>query len=130
VEPGKKIKAVVYAGKHKDLILSQVEIIKGLRTGIEELEVKARGDKIDKAIYITVGEIEIYLIGAVDEEKERARIKKEIKRLEELIKMTESKLADKNFIERAPEPIVKKEKARLKDFQAELRNLEKQIKNL
>lgn len=131
VEPGKKIKAVVYAGKHKDLILSQAEIIKGLRTGIEELEVKDKGKKYNKEVYITVGEeIEIYLIGMIDKDKEKKRIKKEIERLKELIKTTESKLSKDDFITKAPKIIIKKEKVRLKDFKAELKNLEKQIKSL
>ena len=79
VEPAKKIKAVIYAGKNKELIESQAELIKSLRTGINELEIKDEGPKIKDAIYITVGEIEIYLIGAVDKEKEKERIKKEKK---------------------------------------------------
>ncbi|MCK5061796.1 class I tRNA ligase family protein [Candidatus Parcubacteria bacterium] len=127
VEPVKKIKAIVYAGKQKELIKSQANIIKGLRTGIEELEVKEKGKKPDKAIFVSVGEIEIYLIGAIDEEKEKKRLKDSIERLKQLIKITESKLDDKNFVERAPEPIVNKERARLKEFKEEVKSLEEQL---
>ncbi|MCK5211495.1 class I tRNA ligase family protein [Candidatus Parcubacteria bacterium] len=129
VEPGKKVKALVIAGKKKELIEPQADIIKGLRTGIEELEVVKSGTKPDKAIFISVGEIEIYLIGAVDEEKEKKRLKDLIERLRQLIKMTESKLSDKNFVERAPEPIVEKERGRLKEFKEEVKSLEKQLKS-
>ncbi|MCK4554181.1 class I tRNA ligase family protein, partial [Candidatus Parcubacteria bacterium] len=76
VEPARKIKAIIYGGKSTGLIKSQEHLIKNLRTGIKELEIKPKGAKIKGAIYITVDNIEIYLVGAVDEEKEKIRIKK------------------------------------------------------
>ncbi|MDD4271613.1 MAG: valine--tRNA ligase [Patescibacteria group bacterium] len=123
VEPAKKIKAVIYAGKQKDLIDSQVHLIKGLRTGISELKIKVSGEKISGAIYAAVGDIEIYLLGAVDAEKEKARLEKEISNLEKIIKAAESRLANKEFIDKAPAEIIKKEKEKLKGWQAELKSL-------
>jgi valyl-tRNA synthetase len=129
VEPSKKIKAVIYAGKKKELVESQAHLIKNLRTGISELEILNKGPKIDKAIYAAVGEIEIYLLGAIDEEKEKERIKKEIESLEKIIKITEVKLSNKEFTERAPEKVVNIEKERLASAQSELKKLKEQVKN-
>ncbi|MFH0857041.1 MAG: valine--tRNA ligase, partial [bacterium] len=42
INPSQKIKAVIYAGHLKELIESQSEIIKKLKTGIEELEIKKK----------------------------------------------------------------------------------------
>jgi len=123
VEPGKKIKAVIYAGDNKELIESQDDIIKGLRTGIETLEVKEGGKKIQNAIYITLGDIEIYLIGAVDKEKEQARIMKEIAKLEKIIEITKKKLKNKEFVDKAPKAVVNKEKEKLEQYEGELKNL-------
>lgn len=125
VEPAKKIKAVIYASKHKKLVESQVELIKNLRTGINELEIKDKGPKIKDAIYITVGEIEIYLIGAVDKEKEKIRIKKEIENLEKVIKNAKIKLENKEFIKKAPKKVVNIEKDKLKKAENELKKLKK-----
>ncbi len=125
VEPAKKIKAVIYAGKNKELIESQAELIKSLRTGINELEIKDEGPKIKDAIYITVGEIDIYLIGAVDEEKEKERIKKEIENLEKVIKSAKMKLGNKEFVAKAPEKVVNMEKNKLKKAENELKKLKK-----
>ena len=132
VEPSRKVKAVIYAGKYKELIESQVDIIKGLRTGIEELEIKNKSEEIKDTIKVTVvvGEVEVYLIGAVDKEKESKRLKNSIERLKQLIKITKSKLGDKNFVERAPEPIVNKERIRLKEFKEEIKSLEEQLAGL
>ncbi len=125
VEPAKKIKAVIYAGKQKDLIESQAELIKNLRTQISDLDVKSKGSKIKDAIYITVGEIEIYLIGAVDEGKEKERIKKEIENLEKVIKSAKMKLGNKEFASKAPEKVVNMEKEKLEKAEGELKKLTK-----
>ena len=130
IEPGRKVKAIVYAGGSTDVLRTQADIIKGLRTGIEELEIKEKGDKVEKAIFIAVGKIEIYLLGAIDEEKEKKRLTESIERLKKLITMTESKLADDKFTSRAPEAIVGKERMRLKEFQTEIKKLEEQMRNL
>ena len=130
VEPARKIKAVIYGGKNVELIKSQEHLIKNLRTGIKELEINTKGEKIKDAIYITADNIEIYLIGAVDREKEKIRIKKEIDNLEELIINTEKKLADKEFIKKAPKQIVKQEKDKLELWQEELAKLKGQLNNL
>ena len=61
-----------------------------------------------------VGDIEIYLIGAIDKEKEQERIKKEIANLEKVITNTEKKLSNKQFVEKAPEQVVKNEQEKLK----------------
>jgi len=123
VEPAKKVKAIIYAGKDIELIQSQAELIKGLRTGINELEIKAGGEKIEKAIHAAVGGIEIYLAGAIDEEKEKERIKKEVEKLEKLISGLNARLQNKEFTEKAPEEIVKKEKEKLENWKIELEKL-------
>ncbi|KKR21113.1 MAG: Valine-tRNA ligase [Parcubacteria group bacterium GW2011_GWE2_39_37] len=123
VEPAKKIKAVIFAGSHMELIKSQSKLIINLRTGIEEIEILAKGDKPDNAIFITVGEIEIYLLGARDEAKEKIRLTKEIENLEKQIKIVEGKLNNQEFVERAPAAIIEKEKAKLAGWQIELEKL-------
>jgi len=126
VEPAKKIKAVIYAGERSGLVQAQAAVIKGLRTGIEELEVTTQGEKIEQAIFAAVGDIEIYLIGALDVAKENERIKKEIENLEKIISVVKNKLANKEFTERAPEAVVEKENEKLATWAAELAKLRAQ----
>jgi len=142
IEPMKKIKAVIYAGNKKDLVESQAHLIKALRTGIKELEVKddptfaqqggatAGEGKIAGAIFVAAGGCEIYLLGAMDAEKETARLKKEIAELEKYAKGIEIKLKNKEFVKNAPEAIVKKEKEKLAAAEEKLAGLQKQMKNL
>ncbi|MFH1233873.1 MAG: valine--tRNA ligase [Patescibacteria group bacterium] len=123
IEPAQKIKAIIYADKKKELIESQAYLIKSLRTNISEIEIKSKGEKMQQAIYITVGEIEIYLLAEIDKEKEKARAEKEISNLEKILKATKNKLANKEFISKAPVEIVEKEKEKLKTWEAELDKL-------
>lgn len=125
VEPAKKVKAIVYADEHKDLIESQSVLIRSLKTGIESLEMIEENVEPEDSIKVVVGNVEVYLLGAIDKEKEAARIKKEVENLEKVIIGIKSKLSNKDFVERAPEEVVNKEKERLEKFEEELANLSK-----
>jgi valyl-tRNA synthetase len=59
----------------------------------------------------------------VDPEAERARIAKEIARLEGEIAKARSKLDDASFVERAPAHVVQQMRDRLNNFQATVNKL-------
>jgi len=137
VEPARKVKAVIYAGDKKELVESQAHLIKGLRTGISELEIKEDKPPLsplykggNSAIYSAAGGVEIYLLGAVDSEKEKGRLEKEIANLEKIIGSAEIRLGNKEFVDKAPEAIVKKEKDKLAGWRTELEKFKEQMKNL
>ncbi|MEA1926080.1 MAG: valine--tRNA ligase [Patescibacteria group bacterium] len=115
IEPSKKIKVIIYAGIDYEMIKNEGVLIKGLRTGIDKLEIKEKGVKIKDAVYLVVGNIEIYLTGAIDIKKEKARNKKELEDLEKYVSHLKKKLENKNFIANAPKKIIKDEKAKFKD---------------
>jgi len=129
IEPAKKLAAIIYS--HSDEFLEQEKLlITGLRTGLADLTIKASGKKIDKAIMIPVGETEIYLLGAIDEDKERERLNKDRSQLEKLIGLQENKLNNSDFVSHAPESIVSAEKNKLLNYQTELSKIIKSIETL
>jgi len=132
VEPSRKINAIIHAGdkNKKKLLESQADLIKGMRTGIDKLEIKETGKKIDKAAYIIVNKVEIYLTEMIDEEKEERRINKEIGNLEKLIAGASKKLSNEEFVKKAPPQVVKQERAKLKTRREELENLKKRLSGL
>jgi len=130
IEPAKKLSATVYGHGFASLLESQAEIIKNLKTGLEKIEIKEQGEKIPQAIIIPVGEIEIYLLGAVDEVKEKGRLLKEQANLEKLIGLQEQKLQNKEFVAKAPEKIILAEKEKLHNYQQELTKIIKIVKSL
>ena len=129
VEPGKKIKAVIIAGDKELLIKEQKHLIQNLKTGISEIEFISANTEPDKnnIILINVGSIEIHLLGAMDEEKEKMRRNKEIENLNKMIGTIKNKLANNDFITRAPAELIQKEQERLKNYQIELEKIKNNI---
>ena len=136
VDTSKKVKAVIVPGIYEALIEYNQELIKGLKTGVEGLEFKKTGEEYKDEMHIRINDItndvengiDIYLIGAIDKEKEKERIKKEIANLEKVILATENKLKNKEFADKAPKEIVKKEKEKLASWKEALKKLKEQAK--
>jgi valyl-tRNA synthetase len=68
------------------------------------------------------------LEGVVDLEKERARLEKEIQRIQGMLKGTEAKLANENFTGRAPAEVVEKERAKAGSQRLQLEGLEEKLR--
>ncbi|MFA6313856.1 MAG: valine--tRNA ligase [Sterolibacterium sp.] len=77
-----------------------------------------------------VGDFRLMLKIEIDVVAERARIFKEITRVESEIRKSETKLALPSFIERAPPPVVAQERERLAGFGALLNQLRSQLARL
>lgn len=97
---------------------------------LESLEV-AEGELPLSAMQL-VGKMEVHLplAGFIDASAEIERLAKEISRLEGEIKRVESKLANENFVARAPADVVEKEKAKLPEFNTAIEQLKKQQEQL
>ena len=130
IEPARKLKAIIYAGEELELLKANEVLIKSLRTGIEELEIKESGEKIPQAIYAAIGKIEIYLPNAVDTVKEKIRLEKEIANLEKFVSILENKLSNKEFTGKAPAKVVAIEQEKLANAKIELEKLNSQLKSL
>jgi valyl-tRNA synthetase len=61
--------------------------------------------------------IAVDLAGVVDREKEQTRVAKELRETEAFIVVQETKLANEDFMKRAPEKVIAGEKQKLKDLQ-------------
>jgi len=69
---------------------------------------------------------EIFLaVPAADKTGERARLDKEIAKIEGELRTVEGKLKNKSFVDRAPTPVVEEHRRRLKDFSEQLAKLRK-----
>ncbi len=132
IEPSKKIKAVIYYTERHFSIIDNIRenevLIKKLKTGIDELEIKEKGERIKNAIYTTVDGFDIYLIDAIDFEKEKERIKGEIDEVEKYIKQIEGKLNNQEFVNNAPDAVVSKEREKLAAQKERLGKLEESSK--
>lgn len=130
VEPGRQLKAFIYTDKYKKVFESQSELIKKMRTSISELEVGSKRKRHKNSIYISLGETEIYLLGAFDPDREIKRMKKELESLEKLINSSKNKLSNKEFVDRAPKQIVEQQKKSLGKYLADAEKLKQKMSEL
>ncbi len=127
IEPGRKLKAFIYGYQKKELISNNKKLIENLKTGLESLDVLEKGEIPEKAISINCGEIDIYLLGAVDEEKEKIRLIKEKENLEKVIVNLRQRLENLEFAAKAPAAIIEMENTKLSSYILELDKISKLI---
>jgi valyl-tRNA synthetase len=127
IAPAEPISATIYAGNKLAIVKEQAELIKKLRTGIDELDIMEQGKPIANAIRLSEGGVEIYLIAAVDPAKEKQRLEKEFVKLEEYITKLEAELDNRDFIAKAPAKLVAKKRQALTQAQAELAKLKQRL---
>ena len=131
VEGGKKIHAIIYAGKSVKKFEEKREAIMRLAR-LEELEIKEKGGKIEGAKAFFVKDVEIYLPlkEMLDTKKEATRLKMEIENKEKFIKSLEGKLNNKGYTQNAPKEVVEKDTERLNDEKKNLEKLKSEMEQL
>lgn len=91
---------------------------------------KTLGEEAKRSPVQIVGDLKLMLVVQIDVEAERARLSKEVARLENEITKAKSKLSNESFVARAPEAVVAQEKQRLADFETALARINTQLANL
>ena len=86
----------------------------------------------DEAAVIVVKGSELFvpLAELIDKEKEKARLQKEFDRLTNLSANIDKKLQNSNFVSRAPEAVVQKERDKLSDIRENLEKVRVNLKKL
>jgi len=99
---------------------------------IEKLEVGIKTKKPRFSATAVAKDFEAYipLEGLIDIDTERKKLEEEISRLKELLVGVDRKLANEDFLKKAPAPIVQKEKSKKEDYQKLIEKLEKNLEGL
>ena len=93
---------------------------------LSEVKISAELPPGDAPIAI-VGDTRLMLLIEIDRDAEKARLEKEIARLQGEITKCEAKLGNASFVDRAPPAVVGQEKQRLADFKDTLDKLQDQL---
>ena len=79
------------------------------------------------AVIITVEDAKLYITGVIDRQAELARLTKRRKELIARIESAEKKLANPEFLNKAPQEVVSRQRERLKSLKEELHAVEKNL---
>lgn len=132
INPGKKLQALVAPGSHGKNIADYAYVFSRL-CNVEQLELLSEGAPApEQAASGVVNDATIYLPLAdmIDFEAECTKLQKERDNLRGMIQQTEGKLANENFVNRAPENVVQRERDRLTDLNASLTQIDERIGEL
>ena len=83
-----------------------------------------------KTAVIPGAQIFVPLTELVNVDDELAKMEKEEKRLEDEVARCEKKLANKGFVDHAPEVVVNKEKEKKADYESQLSGVRERIQDL
>jgi len=87
-------------------------------------------EKTDASAVLHDAEIFMPLKGLIDVEKEKGRLEKEIVKVTSELKKVEAKLSSENFVSKAPEEVIQKEKGKLEEYTDILSKLQESLLKL
>jgi len=134
VKPGKWIEARVYTGELLSGLINEAYIIETLAK-VRPLAILSRQKREptkDKALVLVLkgAEVVLPLAGMVDQLAEEQRLLNECKEIKERISQLESKLRNKDFLNKAPSQVIEREKQKLAVLEDKLKRLRKELAQL
>ena len=98
----------------------------------ESITVLDKNEDVPESATALVGEMKILIpmAGLIDKDAEIARLKKEIDKKQNDVGRIEAKLSNPNFVERAPEAVVQKERDKIEELQIALNSLKEQYERI
>jgi len=133
IKPGKPLNILLNNGSETDnkrLVENQSILLNLAR--LESINWLNDGDHIPESATALVGEMQILIpmAGLIDVAAERERLNKDIEYNQGFIVKLEGKLANENFVSRAPANVVEIERQKLSDTKTKLKSLTEQLEKL
>jgi valyl-tRNA synthetase len=133
VPPAKKANAMVKVDQKELLKILEDNKDHIINLGkVENLKIRMRIKKPDHAASAVIKDAEIFvpLEGLIDLEQERLRLEKELSKVTALLGKTNKKLSNEDFIKRAPQNIIEKEKTKKENYQKMVEKLNKNLEEI
>ncbi|MCQ3827924.1 valine--tRNA ligase [Microbulbifer elongatus] len=133
ISPAKKIPLILRNGSEQDEnLLKQTRSLLTKLASLESIDWLAEGAEAPASSTAFVGELELLvpMAGLIDVEAESARVQKELDKLDKDLKQVAGKLQNPNFVDKAPEAVVNKEKQRLADLESTRTRFVEQLESL
>ncbi|WP_231759883.1 valine--tRNA ligase [Microbulbifer elongatus] len=133
ISPAKKIPLILRNGSEQDEnLLKQTRSLLTKLASLESIDWLAEGAEAPASSTAFVRELELLvpMAGLIDVEAESARVQKELDKLDKDLKQVAGKLQNPNFVDKAPEAVVNKEKQRLADLESTRTRFVEQLESL
>ncbi|MCZ6829400.1 MAG: valine--tRNA ligase [Gammaproteobacteria bacterium] len=133
IAPGKELNVLLRNGDNKDKkrLEENEQYLKKLAK-LSEIRFLSPAEEAPVASAALVGELEILvpMAGLIDKDAERARLAKEVDKLEKDLGRVQAKLNNSSFVDKAPAEVVAKEREKMARLEQALEKLEQQRKQL
>jgi valyl-tRNA synthetase len=133
IQPSRRLPILLQnaSQRDQDMLESCGNYLNGL-AGLESVAVLEKDDVAPKSAVGLLGSMKILipLAGLIDTDAEAARLAREIEKHAKDLGRSEQKLANANFVDRAPPEIVDKERVRVQELRAAIGKLEEQRASL
>ena len=132
IPPSKKIKLNIKCNEEQAEFIHQNSELILILARLESFYAGSTTQKPPKSAVSVVHGMELYipLGGLVDLDKEKLQFSKRKKKIESLLYDIEKKLSNKNFVDRAPKDIVKREQVKMSDLKDELAKIDSNLEML
>lgn len=130
IPPSKKIPALIKAEQATAAILQRLSHLTKHMAGLSSLEISPDIVRPPTAAAQVIGDVEIYLPGQIDPDKERIRLQQKRHKLAQEADKAGARLANENFVTRAPAAVVEAEKKKHADLLGEIKLLDKNLESL
>ena len=132
IPPSKNVKLIIKCNGHKRSLISQNDELLISLAKLDSYEYSDSKNKISESATSVVRGMALYipLKGLVDLEKEKMQLLKRKIKIEDLLKGIDRKLSNENFINNAPEKIIKGEKEKELSLKDELTKINSNISML
>jgi valyl-tRNA synthetase len=131
IEVAKKIDVTLYVGDQAMLFNEQIDVIKRLAR-VNNLTIATQGTPVENAVSTVLGSIQIFvsLVGSIDVKEEKTRLQKELDEVYRYAEALQNKLANNDFMIKAPPAVVESEKKKMIETRERISKLEEQLKAL
>jgi len=133
IAPGKPLPLILQNASDKDKQrFDKNEFFIMTLAKLESVDFISNNDSAPESSTALVGEMKLLipLAGLIDKDAEMARLNKEIGKLQSNLDKSNAKLTNPKFVDKAPEAIVKKEKARVAEMETALKQLQEQLEKI
>ncbi len=129
ISPNKPLSALLRNASDADkLRVEQNKAFLSTMANVESIDLLGNDEKAPFSATALMGDMELLIpmAGLIDKEAEIARIQKSLDKLEKDLQRVEGKLANENFVSKAPEAVIAKEKAKAEEINTAISKLNMQ----